>query len=151
MAQRVYATAAEFYNFIGDDQPTTPAVPPATEPTPVTDKELNARLRRASGVIDGITRLSRYLTDEDGYPTDAGITEAFTNATCAQVAYWLETDDPTGAISQEGSFSIGSVSIGAVGRSAGNGAPDEQGARIAPEAIEILQTVGLIGAITAHS
>lgn len=150
MTTRVYATAAEFYTFTGGDQPmVTPE--PETGPEAVTEKDLNARLRRASGVIDGITRLSRYDVDDDGYPTDLTLSDTFRDATCAQVAYWAETDDPTGAISQEGTFSIGSVSIGAVGRSAGNGAPNEQQARIAPEAVEILETAGLLSSITAHS
>ncbi|GAA3730123.1 hypothetical protein GCM10022239_03410 [Leifsonia bigeumensis] len=149
MAQRVYATASDFYDFTGGDDPNEdPNGDPVAEPT--TDKDLNALLRRASGLIDGLTRHSVYDADDDGYPTDADVTELFKDATCAQVAYWEETEDPTGAVSQEGTFSIGSVSIGARGRSSGNGAPDEQQSRVAPEAVEILTTAGLISAITAY-
>lgn len=135
MTQRQYATPTDFDTWDEDDEYPTPT---------------DSKLRRASGVIDGLTRLAVYDVDEDGYPTDAVVTEAFMNATCAQVAYWFETDDPTGALSQEGAVSIGSVSIGARGRSSGNGAPDEAQARVASEAVEILTTAGLISAITAY-
>lgn len=156
MAQRVYATASDFYDFIGEDQPmTTPGEPPEGQepenPQPVVEKDLNARLRRASSVIDGLTRHARYDVDEDGYPTDEDVSDAFKNATCAQAAWWDETDDVTGAGSQDGTVSIGSVSIGARGRSTGNGAPDAAESRIAPEAIQILRDAGLISALTGHS
>ncbi len=135
MAQRrLYATPAEFATWAGGEYET---------PT-------EARLRRASGVIDGLTRNAVYAVDEDGYPTDADVSDAFRDATCAQAAYWIVTEDPTGAVSQEGTFTIGSVSIGARGRTSGNGAPDEQQARIAPEAVEVLRNAGLVTAITAH-
>lgn len=135
MAQRVYATESDFGEWDEDGQYEVPS---------------NSTLRRASSTIDGLTRTSRYDVDEDGYPTDADISDAFRDATCAQAAYWIETEDPTGAVSQEGTFSIGSVSIGARGRTSGNGAPDEQQARIAPEAVEILTNAGLITGITKH-
>ena len=133
--QRQYATPAEFAVWDGDSVYTAPS---------------DSKLRRASGVIDGLTRHSVFVADVDGYPTDVDVSDVFRDATCAQAAYWSETDDPTGALSQEGTFSIGSVSIGARGRSSGNGAPDEQQARIGPEAVEILSTAGLISAITSH-
>lgn len=145
--QRVYATASDFYDFTGGDDPNKDGEGEEI-PEPVEDKDLNARLRRASGVIDGLTRRSVFDADEEGYPTDSVISEAFKDATCAQVAYWEETDDPTGAISQEGNVSIGSVTLGARGRSAGNGAPDENQSRIATEAVEILTTAGLISGVT---
>lgn len=156
MAQRVYATASDYYDFIGEDQPmTTPGEPEegqeAEEPTAVVEKDLNAKLRRASGVIDGLTRRARFEVDEDGYPADSDVADAFKEATCAQVAWWDDTDDVTGAGSQDGTFSIGSVTIGARGRSTGNGAPDAGESRIAPEAISILHNAGLISALTAHT
>lgn len=151
MAQRVYATAADYYDFIGDDQPmTTPAE--GQEPQPVTEKDLNARLRRASSVIDSLTRHDRYDVDEDGYATDERVSEAFKDATCAQADWWADTDDVTGAEAQGGTVSIGSVSIGARGRTSGlSGAPDPQASRVAPEAIEILRNAGLMRASVAHT
>ncbi len=133
--QRQYATPAEFAVWDEDSLYTAPG---------------DSLLRRASGVIDGLTRHSVFDADVDGYPTDVNVSDVFRDATCAQAAYWSETEDPTGAVSQEGTFSIGSVSIGARGRTSGNGAPDESQARIAPEAVEILTTAGLISAITAQ-
>lgn len=139
MAQRVYATLADFEDFTDGDH------------EEASEDVINARLRRASNVIDGLTRHARFAVDADGYPTDAAISDAFRDATCAQVAWWDETDDITGAGSQEGTVSIGSVSIGARGRTSGNGAPDASTSRHAPEAIEILQNAGLISAVTAHT
>lgn len=150
MAQRVYATASDYYDFIGDDQPmTTP--PQGEQPQPVTEKSLNATLRRASSVIDSHTRHDVYDVDEDGYPTDQRIADAFKEATCAQAQWFDETDDITGAVSQEGTVSIGSVSMGARGRSSGGASADAAGSRIAPEAVEILRNVGLLSTASAHS
>lgn len=136
MAQRVYATQAEFSTW---DAGTLYAVPS------------DAVLRRASVEIDGLTLHSVYDVDEDGYPTDADITEAFRDATCAQAAWWDETDDITGAQSQDGTFSIGSVSIGASGRTKGGASADAAQSRISPEAVQILVNAGLIRTSTAHT
>jgi hypothetical protein len=140
VAQRVYATLADFEDFTDG----------AHEAESV--DVINAKLRRASIVIDGLTRNSRYDLDEDGYPTDADISEAFKDATCAQMAWWDSTDDVTGAESQKGSISIGSVSIGASGRTSGGVATSTPGSsRIAPEAIDILTSAGLISGIVSHT
>lgn len=139
MAQRVYATLADFEDFTDGDH------------EEASEDVINARLRRASSVIDGLTRNARFAADADGYPTDEAISDAFRDATCAQVAWWDETDDITGAGSQEGTLSIGSVSIGSRGRTTGNGAPDAASSRHAPEAIQILQNAGLISALTSHT
>lgn len=135
-AQRQYATIAEFSLWDG-----------ATEYTVPTD----SLLRRASVIIDGLTRHSIFVADDDGTPSEVAVSDVFRDATCAQVAYWDETDDVTGAESQDGAFSIGSVSIGARSRSSGNGAPNAQQTRIAPEAVQILDNANLIVATTAHT
>lgn len=131
MAQRVYATAADYDEF-------------ADEPFDGTEQQLTKRLRRASADVDSLTRLSQYRVDEDGMPLDQEIADAFMEATCAQVEYWETTGDPTGAESQMGPVRIGSVSLGGSGvggsaKSTGTAA----GSRISPEAIEILQNAGL--------
>lgn len=151
MAQRVYATAADYYDFTGEDQPmTTPAE--GQEPQPLTEKDLNASLRRASSVIDSHTRHDVYDVDEDGYPTDADIADAFKKATCAQADWFAETQDLTGAIAQEGTVAIGSVSLGARGRTSGlSGAPDPGASRIAPEAVELLRNAGLMRSSARHT
>lgn len=150
MAQRVYATMSDYYDFIGGDDPNEDAEgDPIAEPT--TDKDLNARLRRASSVIDSHTRHDVYDVDEDGYATDVDIADAFKEATCAQAQWFDESDDITGSQSQDGTISIGSVSIGARGRSTGGASAEATAARIAPEAVEILQNAGLMSRITSHT
>ncbi|UAJ80155.1 hypothetical protein IT072_03660 [Leifsonia sp. ZF2019] len=135
MAQRVYATAADYTAY-------------AEEPFDGDDAKLVKRLRRASGVIDGLTRFARYDLDEDGFPTDPDVSKAFTEATCAQVEYWETTDDPTGAESTMGPVRIGSVSLG--GSGVGGSAQNHNSAsdsRVSPEAYEILANEGLVAQI----
>lgn len=144
MAQRVYATAADYYDFLGED------APPATDP-PTPDKALNASLRRASTVIDGLLRLARYATDEDGMPTDPDVSDALQDATCAQAAWFDDTDDITGADSQAGPTRIGSVSFG--GSGASGGATNTKSAatsRISPEAQTILANSGILTSAVNH-
>ena len=139
MAQRIYATAAEFETFTGG-------------PADGTAEQVNAKLRRASIVIEGMTRLSVYPTDEDGMPSDLDHLEAFRDATCAQLDWWGDTDDVTGAESQAGPTKIGSVSFG--GSGASGGAANTKSAatsRLAPEAAEILRNAGLISSAVSHS
>lgn len=132
MPQRVYATASDYNDY-------------ADEPSDLDDDQLDKRLRRASVVVDGLTRLARYDVDDDGMPLDADIAAAFSDATCAQVEYWETTDDPTGAESQAGPVRIGSVSLG--GSGVGGGAASRTTAadtRVSPETIEILRNAGLL-------
>ena len=135
MAQRVYATESDYLEFIGS----------AGAPDRV-----NSLLRRASSEVDGLIRTAVYATDEDGYPTDARVGDALRDATCAFVAYWDETDDPTGAGAIAGPVKIGSVSLG--GTSTG-GASSRTPAdtRRSDEALTILRNAGLITTATAHS
>ena len=135
MAQRVYATTNEYAEY-------------AEEPFDGDEATLAKRLRRASGVIDGLTRLARYRVDEDGMPLDQDDADAFRDATCAQVEYWETTDDPTGAESTMGPVKIGSVSLG--GSGVGGSAQNHTSAndsRVSPEAIEILANQGLTARI----
>ena len=128
--QRQYATPTEFSIWDADTEYTTPG---------------NGVLRRASGVIDTLTRHSYFVANAAGTPTDTDVLDVFRDATCAQVAYWEETGDITGAEAQGGSFSIGSVKIGAAGDTS------SKQSRIAPEAVQILVNAGLITATTPHS
>lgn len=152
---RVYATAADWYEFLGGEQPTVPGTvteeDPNPEPVPLDDAALNALLRRASIRVEGYTRRARYDVDEDGYPTDADVAEAFKWATCAQADWFTTTGDLTGAESQEGMVRIGSVQIGGGNTSSASAARSADQSRVSPEAIEILTNAGLISAATAHS
>jgi len=150
MAMRVYATAADYYDFVGEDQPMT--TPEGESPAvPVVEKDLNALLRRASIRVDTDTKTSVFDADTDGYPTEADVIEAFKNATCAYVAWFLDTDDITGAGSQEGTVKIGSVQLGGgnAGTAAGQRTADD--VRRCPEADDILANAGLLSTATAHN
>lgn len=140
---RVYATAADYYRFIGGDQPVE------ENDEPVTDKQLDATLRRASTQVESYVRLARYETDEDGYPVDPDVSEAMTEATCAQITWWDETGDITGADAVGGVTKILSVSLGSGNTSGGQRSPAE--ARASAEAITILRNAGLLTAFVAHT
>ena len=136
MAQRIYATAADYYDFIGADDPGED------------DKELNALLRRASTQIDGYLRGARYDVDDDGMPLDPDVDDAITAATCAQVEWWQQTGDPTGADANAGATKILSVSLGT--SSAANAQRTAREARASAEAIDILRNAGLLGSRVGH-
>ena len=135
MAQRVYATPTDYADFVIT--------------TDLDDPAILKLCKRASIVIDGLTRLARYDVDTDGNPTDPDVSTAFTDATCAQVEWWdVKDGDVTGAEANEGAVKIGSVSLGTTS-SRESGVSTRDG-RVAPEAIEILRNAGLYGAAVTH-
>lgn len=138
MPQRVYATAADYARI-------------AEEAWDGDEPSLMKRLRSASIEVEKLTRLSRYEVDDDGYPTDADASDAFTEATVEIAAYWVETDDPTGAEANAGAVKIGSVSLGTTSSSTdGLSAAEKLQRRIGSRAIDILTNAGLISAVVAH-
>lgn len=140
MILRTYATLTD-YNLVSE------------EPWPETEvATLNKRLRAASIEVEKLTRRARYAADEDGFPTDPDVSDAFTEATCAIAEYWTITDDPTGAEANEGAVKIGSVSLGTTS-SAQDGLSEREKLqrRIGPRAIDILTNAGLMQAAVAHS
>lgn len=140
MAMRVYATIGD-YNEIAEEE-----WPAGDEGT------LMKRLRAASIEVEKLTRRARYDVDEDGFPTDPDISDAFTEATCAIVEYWAETDDPTGAEAIAGAVKIGSVSLGTTSSTQdGLSAAEKLQRRIGSRAIDILTNAGLIQAAVAHT
>lgn len=136
MARRVYATPSDYYDYIGADDPGDEAA------------DLEAMLRRASAQVDGYLRGARYDVDEDGYPTDPDVDEAITDATCAQVEWWQQTGDVTGADANAGAVRILSVSLGS--SSAATAQRTAAEARASSEAIDILRNAGLISAFIGH-
>jgi hypothetical protein len=139
MAQRVYATAIDYAAL-------------AEEPADVELTVLNKRLRAASSEVDGLTRLSRYDVDEDNFPTDATISDAFKEATCAIVEFWEETGDVRGADAAQGAVKIGSVSLGTTSSTQQGLSPREKLVqRIGEAAVTILTNAGLISATVYHS
>jgi hypothetical protein len=124
---RNYATQADYETYTGQ---TAPA-------------DIVARLGRASRFLDSaVFRLCWYEVDEDGYPSNAVVRQAFADAACAQVQWWAETGDELGAAGQWSSVSIGSVSLsGARSPSASGGAAP--GRTVAETALEALRTPDL--------
>lgn len=66
----VYATSADYLAWTS-----------ATAPT-----NIDLIMRSASLAVREATEMCFYLTDSSGYPTDAGIKQAFNDATCCQAA-----------------------------------------------------------------
>jgi hypothetical protein len=131
MAQRVYALRADYALFAEEEFDGLLDV-------------LDKRLRAASLEVDGLTRNSRYVVDATGCPTDAVISAAFTEATCAIVEYWEETGDVRGADAASGAVSIGSVSLGGGRNTQALTGAEKITARIGGQAITILANAGLI-------
>lgn len=132
MAMRVYATPTDFDTFEGGFEGDDPA--------------LEKQLRAASIEVEGLTRLAVYSTDDDGYPTDQDIADAFAEATCAIVAHWGITEDPTGAEATLGAIKIGSVSLGTTSERAAT-KTDRTAQRIGEKAQTILRNAGLVRAV----
>lgn len=139
MAQLVFATTAEYDSF-------------AEEPFDGTDIVLGKRLRSASIEVEKLTRRAVYETDDEGYPTDADVADAMSEATCAIVEYWESTDDPDGAESIAGAVKIGSVSLGTTSSAQTSKSPYERLLeRIGTRAVDILTNAGLIPSAVAHT
>lgn len=138
MASRIYATTDDYARL-------------AEEPFEGTPEKLLKRLRSASIEVEKLTRTSRYETDEDGYPTDAVESEAFTEATCAIVEHWEDTDDPRGVDAAQGAVKIGSVSLGTTSSNqATESARDRLVKRIGDKAIDVLANAGLLTSFVSH-
>lgn len=120
---RVYATRAQLVAYA----PPTYTVPEEPEATRV--------LTRASQRLDStVLKTAVYEVDVNGLPTDAGVIEAFRDATCAQVVWWSETGSETGSVDQYDQVSIGSARLSRrSGSSASTATPS-----VAPAALDHL-------------
>lgn len=124
---RIYATPTDLAEYTGEDAPAN----------------ATTLLAKAARLLDSkVFRLSWFAADADGLPTDSLVRQAFTNAVCAQVAWWDELGDSTGAMAAGwGNVSIGSVSLG---RSVTTVSADSSPARqVAPEVWDILRSPDL--------
>lgn len=100
--------------------------------------DVGQAIRDASHAVRRELKTARFDIDGDGIPTDEQVAGAIRDATIAQLAFWAETGDMTGAGAQSGGGSILSVSM-----PGGNGALDtrsKQAAREAPATAEILRS-----------
>ncbi|MFJ5259091.1 hypothetical protein ACIQAC_01270 [Streptomyces sp. NPDC088387] len=124
---RIYATSADYHSYTGQ-------TPPA---------DIDARLGRASRFLDSeVFRLCGYEVDEDGYPSNTVVREAFADAVCAQVQWWDETGDELGTAGRWGSVKIGSVALSGPGSSSGSSGP-VGGREVADSALEALRSPDL--------
>lgn len=112
-------------------------------------------LADASRFLDAqLLRVCRYDVDDDGMPTNATVVAALRDAVCAQVEWWDEVGDSTGAAGVGwASVSIGSASLSRSAASVkGNDSPARQ---LAPKAIAALNSPELtsdifrMGAVTS--
>ena len=99
--------------------------------------DIDRVIRDASHLVRGVLKTARFDVDRDGIPTDDSVRAAIQDATRAQVVFWAETGDSTGAAAQSGGGSILSVSLPAGGSA--SDVRSKQAARVAPAVEEILR------------
>ncbi|MGI6878833.1 hypothetical protein [Microbacterium sp. gxy059] len=100
--------------------------------------DVDHAIAAASRRVRGALKTARFATDADGRPTDPDVENAIKEATLAQLAFWADTGDETGAAAQAGGGSILSVTL-----PGGGGATDarsKQEAREAPAVDDILRS-----------
>lgn len=122
---RVYATVADYQAATGDQYTLTATV------------QIN--LRKASRAVDRAVIAAVYATDPQGYPADAGLIDAFMQATCEQAAFIRDLDDPTGVKARMDNVKVGSLSFVRTKGTAGLALPP-----LGPGALEILQLAGVL-------
>lgn len=121
---RSYATSGDLADYLG-------TAPPA-----------GARrlLVQATRRVDELLIAAVYPVDGDGMPTDPRVAEALRDATCAQVAWFVELGDEQGSGAAE-RYSM--VRIGDVQLSGGSASAGADG-RFAPDTVRILRGAGLL-------
>lgn len=118
-----YATAAQLTTFTG-------AAAPANA---------DRLLLRASEVIDQALRTSVYDADATTrLPTDSATLQAFADATCAQVEFWLASDEEDDILGPVQGVVLGGLQI-----QHGAGSSRVSPTYLAPRAHRILVNVGL--------
>ena len=75
----------------------------------VTPADAARLLDRASELIDDCTRTAIYPVDANGLPTGADEIAALRDATCAQVEFWLASDEEDDVLGPVDSLTIGGV------------------------------------------
>jgi hypothetical protein len=129
VTSRSYATTTDLANYLR-------AAPPV---------DAAYLLEGASRMLDArVLQYCRYDVTTDGLPSDEDVAEAIGRAVCAQVAWWGEVGDSTGAAGVGyGSVSIGSVTLG---RSVTSVSGDDSAARqLAPQVMDELRAPHLHG------
>lgn len=116
---------------------------------PLTDRNIDSLLRRASSMVQRAVRSARFAVTPAGMPEDPDIEDALRDAVCEQVAVWLESDvnpvEVASAAAPVAASSIGDASISYGDSSASNAAKDAVSAELHPAAFDILANAGLTG------
>lgn len=101
-------------------------------------------LAAASKMLDALVLFTCcYDVDDDGMPTDEELAAAIGRAVCAQVAWWGEVGDSSGAAGVGwGSVAIGSVNLGGKTATSADGS-DSAARQIAPQAWDELRAPDL--------
>ncbi|MBP5883172.1 hypothetical protein QBA57_28590 [Streptomyces scabiei] len=136
---RIYATSAEYAAYTGQTPPS----------------DIDQQLKNASRMLVAeVFRLCWYEVDEDGYPSNTLVAEAFSDAVCAQVEWWDEIGDSTGAAAVTwGTVKLGSAQLSR-SVTATSGA-DSAAREVAPKAWDALRSDDLtpdifrLGAVTS--
>ena len=119
-----YATSAQLLAFTGA----------ATAPA-----DADRLLLRASEVIDQALRTAIYDVDATtGIPTDAATAAVFADATCAQVEFWLASDEEDDVLGPVQSLTLSGLSV-----TYGAGKDRVSPTYLAPRAHRILNNHGL--------
>lgn len=102
-------------------------------------------LLRATERVDELLRTAVYeVAGDDELPVDPVIAAALRDATCAQAAWFADTDDDgSGAVLRYGKVKIGTVELSDRGGAGAGGDPDQADPRYAPAAIRALRAAGL--------
>lgn len=127
MADAVFATVDQYRTRTGDQS--------------TSDADVELLLVRASADVDELLIGAIFATDDAGMPTDTDLLDVLMRATCAQAEYVAVLDDPTGALGQYQSLTVGGISrtlAGAGGK--GSSGPE----RFGPRTVSILRTAGLL-------
>ncbi|QFQ97457.1 hypothetical protein F9278_15935 [Streptomyces phaeolivaceus] len=124
---RIYATSAEYTAYTGQTPPS----------------DIDQQLADASRMLEAqVFRLCWYEVDEDGYPSNATVRSAFSDAVCAQAQWWDELGDSTGAAGVGwGTVKLGSAQMSRSVTATSGGASAAR--EIAPKAMDALLSMDL--------
>lgn len=135
---RIYAEAADYQTFTGQ-------TPPA---------DITVMLADATRMLEAsVFRFCLFEVDEEGYPSNSVVRQAFTDAVCAQARWFDDVGDSTGAaVAGWGSVQLGSAQLSrSVTATSGAAAPARE---IAPAVLDVLQApdltpdIFLLGVVT---
>ncbi|WP_404285428.1 hypothetical protein [Glutamicibacter arilaitensis] len=140
---RIYATAADVQEWTGQAPPDN-VVP---------------LLRSASALVEEATMMAVYPVDNDGLPRRTADGDAFRDATCAQVAYWVANSlDPSAGGLDELSVKVASsksIKGASVSYDAADAARSKQArvdalTTLSHAAFAILRNAGLISPVVTR-